>query len=84
MAKFMMISGSMVNDFWMGRELNPRICGFDVKFTLFRSALMAWLLIDWIYLAEQFKATGTVTPALLLLVLFHTVYIFMSIKNEVT
>lgn len=67
----------------MGRELNPRFLGIDVKQNLFRAALVAWLAIDWMYAMDRFNSKQTVEPALALVVLFHTLYVFFSVKNEV-
>lgn len=69
----------------MGRALNPRceFFGVDLKQLGMRSALIGWLLIDWMYLAQRFKLTQTVEPALAFVVLCHTVYILFSVRNEV-
>ncbi|KAF6023820.1 LBR [Bugula neritina] len=66
----------------MGRELNPRCSSFDVKQVVFRSGMIAWMMVDWMYLAAQFKADQKVQPALALVVLFHTLYVVMTVKNE--
>lgn len=68
----------------MGRELNPRCSSFDVKQVVFRSGMIAWMMVDWMYLAAQFKADQKVQPALALVVLFHTLYVVMTVKNEVS
>jgi len=68
----------------MGRELNPRWCGVDIKFVLFRSAIFLWLIVDWSLLAAQFQAKGVVAPSLAIVVIMHTVCMANTIKNEVS
>nr|XP_040140074.1 delta(14)-sterol reductase TM7SF2 isoform X4 [Ictidomys tridecemlineatus] len=39
-------SGNLIYDFFLGRELNPRICSFDFKyFCELRPGLIGWLLV---------------------------------------
>lgn len=76
-------AGTFLNDFWIGRELNPRFGSFDVKIAFFRAGMIAWLLVDWLYLGLQFRNDGAVRPALGLVVFCHTIYIFLTIQNEV-
>ena len=46
-------TGSVLNDFFMGRELNPRVFGLDLKyFCELRPGLILWLVLDLAMLAE--------------------------------
>ena len=83
---FILLSGTFLNDFWMGRVLNPRCetLNVDLKQLGMRCGLVIWLLIDWMYLVERFKSTQTVEPALAFVVLCHTIYILFSVRNEVS
>lgn len=68
----------------MGRELNPRIGSLDLKFFCeLRPGLIGWMLIDWCLCASQLRADGTILPALALVTLFQTIYVFDALKNEV-
>jgi len=79
------VTNELFNDFFMGRELNPRIWGdlMDLKFFCeLRPGLIGWMLVDWSLAASQYKATGAVSPALALVVIFQTIYVFDALKNE--
>ena len=45
--------GSFVTDFCVGRELNPRIGTFDIKFIAYRVAMIFWLVLNISFLANQ-------------------------------
>lgn len=45
--------GSFGLDFWVGRELNPRIGSFDLKFMGYRVAMIFWLTVNIAFLALQ-------------------------------
>ncbi len=45
--------GSFGLDFWVGRELNPRIGSFDIKFVAYRVAMIFWLTLNLSFLALQ-------------------------------
>lgn len=70
----------------MGRALNPRCNYFQVDFKQLgmRAGLVLWLLIDWMYLADRFKTTQVVEPALGFVVICHTIYCLFIIRNEVS
>ena len=77
--------GELLNDFFMGRELNPRIGNLDLKFVCeLRPGLIGWMLIDWCLCATQLKETGSILPALALVTLFQTIYVLDALKYEVS
>lgn len=76
-------SGYMIYDYFIGRELNPRIWGLDLKFFCeLRPGLIGWVLLDLSFLAEDWQRHGSLQPALVLVTLFHTVYVADGLWNE--
>lgn len=76
-------TGYAVYDFFMGRPLNPRWGPFDWKFFCeLRPGLVGWVVLDLAYAAAQFEKTGSVSPSMVLVVLFHTYYVLDSVLNE--
>jgi delta14-sterol reductase len=52
-------AGPWVYDYFIGRELNPRIGGFDLKvFCELTPGLIGWLLLDLGFAHKQFQLTG--------------------------
>ncbi|XP_060773342.1 delta(14)-sterol reductase LBR isoform X2 [Neoarius graeffei] len=61
-------SGYAVYDFFMGRELNPRIKGFDIKFFCeMRPGLIGWLVFNFAMLHAEMKLQKLSTPSLAML-----------------
>jgi Delta14-sterol reductase len=57
-------SGVVWYDFWMGRELNPRLFGIDLKeFCEIYPGLAAWAVLNLAFLHKQLLETRTVRPA---------------------
>ena len=46
--------GSFGLDFWVGKELNPRIGSFDIKFIAYRVGMLWWLVLNFGFLAKQY------------------------------
>ena len=63
-------TGSIVYDWFIGRELNPRIniplCGeVDIKsFMELRPGMLGWILLDFAYMAKQYGSYGYVTDSM--------------------
>lgn len=69
---------------FIGRPLNPRIGSFDIKsFNEMRPGLILWVIIDLAMVAKQYSTLGRVTDSLVLVVAFHTWYVFDAEFNEV-
>jgi len=69
-------SGNMVYDFFMGKELNPRIGALDLKFFFeLRPGLIGWVVLDLCFVAKACMVNGNPPPALLLITLFHFWYV---------
>ena len=47
--------GSFGLDFWVGRELYPKIGSFDIKFIAYRVAMIFWLVLNLAFLAKQIE-----------------------------
>ncbi len=84
-------TGSAVYDFFIGRELNPRIGPLDLKcFCELRPGLIGWLVINLGMAAKQFQRaaaaspshTGSVSLSMLLLVASQGFYVWDALYNE--
>ena len=76
-------SGVPVYDFFMGRELNPRLWGIDVKefFELY-PGLIGWLVLDMGMAAKQLQTLGHIQLPMVLVCAFHTLYVADSMWHE--
>ncbi|CAD6442879.1 b08d57cd-a48a-4d4e-bd07-00ec8a92c059 [Sclerotinia trifoliorum] len=81
-------TGNMLYDWFIGRELNPRVTlpllgEIDIKeFCELRPGLMGWLLMDYAFVAHQYKTYGYVTDSILLITAFQTLYVLDSYWME--
>lgn len=74
--------GSFLMDFWVGRELNPRIGSFDLKFVAYRVAMIFWLILNFGFLAKQIEISGTFTYRMLFYQIATGIYILDYFWNE--
>ncbi|KAF5664739.1 C-14 sterol reductase [Fusarium heterosporum] len=77
-------SGSVLYDFFMGIELNPRL-GDNFDFKLFsngRAGMMVWTLIDFSNMAFQYQNQGYVESSLILVTALQTLYVVDFFINE--
>eukprot|EP00123_Amoebidium_parasiticum_P019931 comp37205_c0_seq1/m.47342 comp37205_c0_seq1/g.47342 ORF comp37205_c0_seq1/g.47342 comp37205_c0_seq1/m.47342 type:complete len:427 (-) comp37205_c0_seq1:395-1675(-) len=76
-------SGNPFYDFWMGRELNPRIGNFDLKvFCELRPGLIGWCALDLAMACKQYQLHGTVTNSMCLILAFQIYYVLDSFMSE--
>ena len=87
-------SGNILYDFFIGRELNPRvtlrdwlpIAGgqvIDIKvFNEMRPGMLGWIILDLAFMAHQYKAHGFVTDSMLLITMFHALYVLDALYME--
>ena len=81
-------SGNLLYDFFIGRELNPRIDlpwlgTWDIKtFMEERPGLLGWVLLDLAFAAKQYERYGYVTDSMALTVIFQALYVFDSLWME--
>jgi lamin-B receptor len=78
-------SGIAVYDFFLGRELNPRIGPVDLKFFCeLRPGLIGWVLLDIGCVAECMARNPGQLPNITLLIVtaFHTLYVADALWHE--
>lgn len=78
-------SGYVLYDFFMGRELNPRIKSFDIKFFCeMRPGLMGWLVINFAMLLAEMKHKNldAPSPAMLLVNGFQLLWVADGLWHE--
>uniref|UniRef100_A0A8C2B7Q5 Delta(14)-sterol reductase LBR n=1 Tax=Cyprinus carpio TaxID=7962 RepID=A0A8C2B7Q5_CYPCA len=78
-------SGYIIYDFFMGRELNPRIKNFDIKFFCeMRPGLMGWVLINFVMLQAEMKHQNleNPSPAMLLVNIFQLLWVVDGFWHE--
>ena len=75
----------MLYDFFIGRELNPRLGSLDLKFFCeLRPGLIGWVMLDLSFVMKAYESTGSVSPALVLVTVFHTWYVADALWFEVS
>ncbi|KAI8147973.1 ergosterol biosynthesis ERG4/ERG24 [Fennellomyces sp. T-0311] len=76
-------TGNPIYDFMIGRELNPRIGEFDIKFfTELRPGLIGWIALNVCFAVKQYVDLGRVTNSMGLVVFLHAFYVAESLWNE--
>eukprot|EP00667_Euglena_gracilis_P014036 EG_transcript_14505 len=76
-------TGSVVYDFFIGRELNPRIGDFDLKqFCELRPGLIGWMVLNSGMLLAQYERTGHVSPSMWLVNAFQALYVWDALYHE--
>ncbi|XP_061405609.1 delta(14)-sterol reductase TM7SF2-like [Lethenteron reissneri] len=68
-------TGRVISDYYMGRELNPKIGDLDLKFVfMMRVGFLSWGPIHACMLAWAFKTYGYLPLPLILITIFHVTY----------
>ncbi|CAN8096168.1 unnamed protein product [Discula destructiva] len=81
-------TGNMVYDFWIGRELNPRMTlplfgEIDIKGWLeTRPGLTGWVLLDLAFVAQQFRHYGYLSDSILFTSAVQAFYALYGQYNE--
>ncbi|MBZ3876415.1 Lamin-B receptor [Sciurus carolinensis] len=78
-------SGNAVYDFFIGRELNPRIGTFDLKyFCELRPGLIGWVVINLVMLLAEMKVQKRTSPSLAMILVnsFQLLYVVDALWNE--
>ncbi|KAL3228529.1 Delta(14)-sterol reductase ERG24 [Nakaseomyces bracarensis] len=76
-------SGNVIYDWFIGRELNPRLGPLDLKlYSELRPGMLLWLMINLSCLHHQYLKTGKLNDALVLVNLMQGFYIFDGVLNE--
>jgi len=74
--------GSFGLDFWVGKELNPRLGSFDFKFVAYRVAMIFWLVINFSFAALQIEQEGSLTGRMWAYQISSGIYILDYFWNE--
>eukprot|EP01024_Parvocaulis_polyphysoides_P051525 TRINITY_DN5077_c0_g2_i3.p2 TRINITY_DN5077_c0_g2~~TRINITY_DN5077_c0_g2_i3.p2 ORF type:complete len:376 (-),score=23.95 TRINITY_DN5077_c0_g2_i3:444-1571(-) len=76
-------SGYFIYDFFMGRELNPRIGNLDLKeFCELYPGLIGWVVLNLGMLAKQYSKLGRVTNSMMLINTFQLIYVLDALWFE--
>lgn len=76
-------SGNVLYDWFIGRELNPRIGAWDIKlFCELRPGMLLLLLINLSCLHYQYHSLGKISDSLILVNVLQAFYIFDGVLNE--
>jgi len=76
-------SSNWFYNWFIGRELNPRLGPLDIKlFCELRPGMLLWLLINLSCLHNHYLKTGELNDALLLVNILQGFYIFDGVLNE--
>jgi len=74
----------VIYDFFIGRELNPRVGPVDLKFFCeLRPGLIGWIMLDLSFVAEVLANGQFPSAALLLVTAFHALYVADALYHEV-
>ncbi|XP_032145290.1 delta(14)-sterol reductase LBR isoform X5 [Sapajus apella] len=79
------LNGNAVYDFFIGRELNPRIGTFDLKyFCELRPGLIGWVVINLVMLLAEMKIQSRAVPSLAMILVnsFQLLYVVDALWNE--
>jgi Delta14-sterol reductase len=78
-------TGNMIYDFYIGRELNPRIASLDLKEVCeLRPGLIGWALINIAMALHQYQTYGYVASSMVLVLIFQGIYVIDALYNEVS
>ena len=87
-------SGNILYDFFIGRELNPRIAIpssipliggqiIDIKcFNELRPGMLGWVILDLTFMAHQYQEHGFVSDSMLLTTAFQALYVMDALYME--
>ena len=81
-------SGNIVYDWFIGRELNPRVTlplagTIDIKaFCELRPGMLGWVLLNLTFVVHQYKLYGTISDSIILITVFQALYVFDALYME--
>ncbi|KKY28253.1 putative deltasterol reductase [Diplodia seriata] len=81
-------SGNMLYDWFIGRELNPRITlpffgEIDIKaFMELRPGMLGWVVLDLSFIARQYHNYGNITASILIVTFSHAFYVLDALYME--
>ncbi|KAI5917404.1 delta(14)-sterol reductase like protein [Camillea tinctor] len=74
-------TGNLIYDFYIGRELNPRITlpiigEVDIKeFNELRPGMLGWIIFNCAFIAKQYRTFGFVTDSIVFISIVQTLYV---------
>lgn len=76
-------TGNPIYDWFIGRELNPRIGSWDIKlFCELKPGMLLWFLINLSCIHHQYHTQNLITDSILLVTGLQSFYIFDGVLNE--
>ncbi|KAI8943411.1 Delta(14)-sterol reductase [Plenodomus lindquistii] len=81
-------TGNMLYDWFIGRELNPRITlpifgEVDIKaWCELRPGMLGWIIMDLAFIMQQYRNFGRVTDSIILITVAQTIYTFDALYME--
>ncbi|KAI5457182.1 ergosterol biosynthesis ERG4/ERG24 [Mariannaea sp. PMI_226] len=81
-------TGNFIYDFFIGRELNPRVTipligEVDIKAWLeMRPGLTGWALLDFAFIAKQYRTHGYISDSIIIVALVQSYYVLEGQYNE--
>lgn len=77
------VGRSVMYDFYIGRELNPRIGPLDLKFFCeLRPGLIGWVMLNLGMMSKQREIQGFVSPSMIMVNLFQGLYVWDGLFFE--
>lgn len=84
--RILSVNGNTKNpiyDWFIGRELNPRIGNWDIKlFCELKPGMLLWFLINLSCIHHQYHTQNLITDSILLITALQAFYIFDGVLNE--
>ncbi|MCO5598218.1 hypothetical protein L7F22_052310 [Adiantum nelumboides] len=68
-------SGSFLQDWWFGIQLNPGLLGIDLKFFTIKAGMMGWFFLNLSIAAKQIQVEGSLTLPMILYQAFSMIYV---------
>lgn len=81
-------SGNMLYDWFIGRELNPRVVlpifgEIDIKaWCELRPGMLGWIIMDLAFIMKQYRNHGRVTDSIILVTAAQAIYTFDALYME--
>lgn len=81
-------TGNMLYDWFIGRELNPRVKipvfgEVDIKSWMeLRPGMLGWILLDCAFMAKQYRLHGVVTDSMIIVTVTQAIYVFDALWME--
>lgn len=76
-------SGNIIYEFFLGRELNPRIGSLDLKeFCELYPGLIGWVVLNLGMAHKQYMMTGSISMPMLMVNFFQAIYVLDSLIFE--